>query len=174
MPGRAAAAHGDGDRADGVLDHPAGEADDDPHAPPRARLCRAVHRLPAVAEHPHGGRPRRSTLQLQREAAGPDPPVAGELREGRPAGAALAARQAERPDVLVSDLSMPRHGGYWLIGQVRALPRERGGATPAAALTGAGPEHRASVLNAGFQYHLEKPLGVHELVETVASLALKA
>jgi len=90
------------------------------------------------------------------------------------AEAALAALQAERPDVLVSDLSMPRHGGYWLIGQVRALPRERGGATPAAALTGAGPEHRASVLHAGFQYHLEKPLGVHELVETVASLALKA
>ena len=91
------------------------------------------------------------------------------------AEAALAALQAERPDVLLSDLSMPGKGGYWLIGQVRALPRERGGATPAAALTGAtGPEHRASVLHAGFQYHLEKPLGVHALVETVASLALRA
>ena len=90
------------------------------------------------------------------------------------AEAALAALQAERPDVLLSDLSMPGKGGYWLIGQVRALPRERGGATPAAALTGAGPEHRASVLHAGFQYHLEKPLGVHELVETVAGLALQA
>jgi CheY-like chemotaxis protein len=90
------------------------------------------------------------------------------------AEAALTALQAERPDVLVSDLSMPGKGGYWLIGQVRALPRERGGATPAAALTGAtGPEHRASVLQAGFQYHLEKPLGVHALVETVATLALK-
>ena len=65
---------------------------------------------------------------------------------------ALAVLQEERPDVLVSDLAMPGRGGYWLIGQVRALPPERGGATPAAALTAfGGPEHRASVLRAGFQ-----------------------
>ena len=90
------------------------------------------------------------------------------------AEAALAVVQAESPDVLVSDLSMPGKGGYWLIGQVRALPRERGGATPAAALTGAsGPEHRESVLRAGFQRHVTKPLGILELVEVVAILALK-
>jgi CheY-like chemotaxis protein len=87
---------------------------------------------------------------------------------------ALEVLQAERPDVLLSDLGMPGKGGYWLIGQVRALPPERGGATPAAALTAyAGPEHRASVLRAGFQYHVEKPLGVHELVGVVAVMALK-
>jgi CheY-like chemotaxis protein len=49
---------------------------------------------------------------------------------------ALEALVRERPDVLVSDLAMPDKGGYWLIGQVRALRPERGGATPAAALTG--------------------------------------
>jgi CheY-like chemotaxis protein len=64
--------------------------------------------------------------------------------------------------------------GYWLIGQVRALSPERGGATPAAALTAyAGPEHRASVLRAGFQSHVEKPAGVRELVGIVAGLAQK-
>jgi CheY-like chemotaxis protein len=89
------------------------------------------------------------------------------------AEAALAALQAERPDVLLSDLSMPGQGGYWLIDQVRALPPERGGATPAAALTAhIGSEHRAKVLKAGFQYHLEKPLGLRELVGIVAVLAL--
>src|SRR5258705_13549395 len=72
---------------------------------------------------------------------------------------ALAALQRERPDVLLSDLAMPGKGGYWLIGQVRALPPERGGGTPAAALTAyTGPEHRASVLRAGFQYHVAKPV----------------
>jgi CheY-like chemotaxis protein len=87
---------------------------------------------------------------------------------------ALAVLQLERPDVLLSDLAMPGRGGYWLIGQVRALPPERGGATPAAALTAyTGPEHRASVLRAGFQYHIEKPVGVRELVGVVAILALK-
>jgi CheY-like chemotaxis protein len=87
---------------------------------------------------------------------------------------ALAILQEERPDVLLSDLAMPGRGGYWLIGQVRALPPERGGATPAAALTAfSGPEHRASVLRAGFQYHIEKPVGIRELVGVVAILALK-
>ena len=87
---------------------------------------------------------------------------------------ALASLQGERPDVLLSDLAMPGRGGYWLIGQVRALPLEQGGATPAAAFTSfAGPEHRASILRAGFQYHVEKPVGARELVGVVAILALK-
>jgi CheY-like chemotaxis protein len=85
---------------------------------------------------------------------------------------ALAALQSERPDVLLSDLAMPGRGGFWLIGQVRALPPDGGGTTPAAALTAhAGPEHRASVLRAGFQHHVEKPVGVRELIGVVASLA---
>ena len=90
------------------------------------------------------------------------------------AEAALIALKAERPDVLVSDISMPDKGGYWLIGEVRALPPEHGGATPAAALTAlTGPVHCARLLGAGFQYHLEKPFGLMELVGVVAILALK-
>src|SRR5213594_4265744 len=85
---------------------------------------------------------------------------------------ALTALQGERPDVLLSDLAMPGKGGYWLIGQVRALPPERGGVTPAAALTAyTGPEHSASVLKAGFQLHLEKPIGLDALIGVVAMLA---
>ena len=87
---------------------------------------------------------------------------------------ALAALQWERPDVLLSDLAMPGKGGYWLIQQVRALPPERGGVTPAAALTAfTGPEHRASVLRAGFQVHVEKPVGLEALIGAVVMLALK-
>jgi CheY-like chemotaxis protein len=66
---------------------------------------------------------------------------------------ALDILQRERPDVLLSDLSMPGKGGYWLIGQVRRLSPGRGGTTPAAALTAyTTAEHRASVIRAGFQY----------------------
>jgi CheY-like chemotaxis protein len=87
---------------------------------------------------------------------------------------ALEALVRERPDVLVSDLAMPGKGGYWLIGKVRALGPERGGATPAAALTGfTGPEHRASILRAGFQYHIEKPVALEKLAGVVGLLALK-
>jgi CheY-like chemotaxis protein len=87
---------------------------------------------------------------------------------------ALDVLQRERPDVLLSDLSMPGKGGYWLIGQVRALTSGRGGSTPAAALTAyTTAEHRASVIRAGFQYHVGKPVGLRELVSVVATLALK-
>ena len=88
---------------------------------------------------------------------------------------ALEVLDRESPAVLVSALAMPDKGGYWLIGKVRALPPERGGATPAAALTGfTGPEHRASILRAGFQYHIEKPVTPDNLSGIVALLALKA
>lgn len=87
---------------------------------------------------------------------------------------ALATLVRERPDVLLSDLQMPGKGGYWLIGQVRGLPPEAGGTTPAAALTGlVGPEHRASILRAGFQYHIEKPIELRTLIGITAILALK-
>lgn len=90
------------------------------------------------------------------------------------AEAAFEVVRRERPDVLISDLEMPGKGGYWLIGQVRALAPERGGMIPAAALTGLhGPAHRASALRAGFQCHLEKPVDLHTLVAVVASLALR-
>src|SRR2546426_1046616 len=72
---------------------------------------------------------------------------------------ALEAVERERPDVLVSDLQMPGRGGCWLIRQVRALPPERGGATPAAALTrGIGPGQRARLLRPGVLFPLEKPV----------------
>ena len=87
---------------------------------------------------------------------------------------ALEALERERPEVLISALAMPDKGGHWLIGKVRGLPPERGGATPAAALTGfTGPEHRASILRAGFQFHIEKPVSSNNLSGIVALLALK-
>src|SRR3989441_13263957 len=71
---------------------------------------------------------------------------------------ALEVLQRERPTVLLSDLSMPGKGGYWLIGQVRALPPERGGTTPAAALRAyTGPRHRAIRSPTGFQHHRPQP-----------------
>jgi CheY-like chemotaxis protein len=85
---------------------------------------------------------------------------------------ALKAFEQERPDVVLSDIEMPEEDGYALIRKLRALPRNRGGQTPAAVLTGLSTaEDRARVLQAGFQYYVAKPVDARMLVSVVATLA---
>jgi signal transduction histidine kinase/ActR/RegA family two-component response regulator len=77
-----------------------------------------------------------------------------------------------KPDLLVSDIGMPKEDGYALIARVRALGRESGGAIPAVALTAyARAEDRLHALSAGYQMHLPKPVEPSELAIVVASLA---
>lgn len=71
----------------------------------------------------------------------------------------LEALQRIRPHVIISNLGMPEEDGYSLVEQVRALPPEYGGQTPAAALTAyARVEDRMRALRSGFQMHLPKPI----------------
>lgn len=84
----------------------------------------------------------------------------------------LAALRQERPHVLLADIEMPEESGYDLIREVRNLPAELGGLTPAAALTAyASTADRMRTLDAGFQIHVPKPVQPPELVAVVASLA---
>ncbi|HEU4768519.1 MAG TPA: ATP-binding protein [Pyrinomonadaceae bacterium] len=77
-----------------------------------------------------------------------------------------------RPDVILSDIAMPEEDGYSFIGKVRSLPREKGGETPAAALSAyARDEDRVQALAAGYQMHIAKPIGASQLVTMVAKLA---
>ena len=87
------------------------------------------------------------------------------------AGEALEALETWRPHILMSDIGMPGEDGYALIRRVRSLPPERGGHTPAAALTAyARDEDRGRALAAGFQLHLAKPFSPHELMAAVSEL----
>jgi CheY-like chemotaxis protein/two-component sensor histidine kinase len=83
---------------------------------------------------------------------------------------ALAAINAAKPDLLISDIGMPHQDGYDLIRQVRARglgARE----LPAIALTAfARSEDRRRALLAGFQVHVAKPVEPAELTATAASL----
>jgi PAS domain S-box-containing protein len=88
---------------------------------------------------------------------------------------AMEAFAQQVPDVILSDIGMPEEDGYALMKRIRELPRERGGATPAACLTGyASVEDRRRALLAGFTMHLPKPIDPLELVAVVASLARMA
>jgi PAS domain S-box-containing protein len=85
---------------------------------------------------------------------------------------ALDALQRQAPDVLVSDVAMPGDDGLALIRRVRALPAERGGLTPAVALTAfARSDDTSRLLAAGFQVHLPKPVEPRKLAAVVARLA---
>jgi CheY-like chemotaxis protein/two-component sensor histidine kinase len=87
------------------------------------------------------------------------------------AAEAFSALQKLRPDVLISDIGMPGEDGYSLISKVRALSAEKGGKTPAAALTAyARAEDRLRILRSGFQIHLPKPVEPSELIAVVENL----
>ena len=84
---------------------------------------------------------------------------------------ALAALEAGRFDLLISDIGMPGEDGYELIRKVRALPAEAGGRIPAIALTAyARVEDRLQALRAGYQMHVPKPVELAELIAVASSL----
>jgi PAS domain S-box-containing protein len=85
---------------------------------------------------------------------------------------ALGAFEREPPQVLVCDLGLPGEDGCTLLKRVRALPPERGGHVPAAAITAyAAAEDRLRAFAAGFQRHIAKPFDPSELPALVAELA---
>ena len=90
------------------------------------------------------------------------------------AAEALRMMPEVRPDVLLSDLSMPERDGYALIRAVRALAPERGGRVPAVAVSGdTGGGTRQQAQTAGFDHYLAKPVGLHRLVATIGGMITK-
>ncbi len=73
-----------------------------------------------------------------------------------------------RPDLIVSDISMPDEDGYDFIRRVRELATNAGGATPAFALTAhASAEATELAMQAGFQKHFTKPINSKLLLNSV-------
>jgi CheY-like chemotaxis protein len=98
-----------------------------------------------------------------------------EVSTAESAADALELLRTAAPDVIVSDVAMPVEDGYEFMRRVRSLAAERGGLTPAVALTAyAGDDDRARALRAGYQRHLAKPVEPAALLEVIADLAGKA
>ncbi|MEA5628322.1 PAS domain S-box protein [Nostoc sp. UHCC 0251] len=84
---------------------------------------------------------------------------------------ALEALSESIPDVLISDIGMPKTDGYMLMREVRARSPEQGGRVPAIALTAyAGEMNQQQALAAGFQMHISKPVDPDALVKAIADL----
>jgi PAS domain S-box-containing protein len=110
----------------------------------------------------------REMLQQVFENAGAEVVLAGSARE------ALSEIQRFNPHALVSDIGMPHEDGYELLRQVRALPPEAGGATPAIALTGyTRDQDRAATREAGYQAVAGKPVDLDELFSAITRLTAR-
>lgn len=80
---------------------------------------------------------------------------------------ALSMMRLHPPDVLVTDLSLPRMDGFELIARVRADPALR--AIPVICLSGyGGHEHEERALAAGCDRILQKPCMPDALAEVVS------
>ncbi|MEH1838094.1 MAG: PAS domain S-box protein [Nostoc sp.] len=84
---------------------------------------------------------------------------------------ALQALSESIPDVLISDIGMPKTDGYMLMREVRSRSVQQGGSVPAIALTAyAGEMNQQQAIAAGFQMHISKPVDPDVLVKAIVDL----
>lgn len=85
---------------------------------------------------------------------------------------ALVSYQKEKPDLLVSDVCMPRRDGFDLIHAIHdELEAEALAKTPAIAISAADLlEVRSEAIESGFSAHFFKPFNLEELLEAAAEL----
>lgn len=94
-----------------------------------------------------------------------------EVTAASSAAQALDLLHSAQPDVIISDIAMPEHDGFWLLQQIRRVTAEGGRRIPCVALTAfANPATRSRALGAGFAAHLSKPLDEDDLIRTVTQL----
>jgi CheY-like chemotaxis protein len=81
---------------------------------------------------------------------------------------AVACFEAERPDLLMSDIAMPEADGYSLAYRLRLQAED---AVPSVALTAyAAPEDAVRALAVGYRAHLAKPVDPGVVIQTLVGL----
>ena len=151
---------------------PADRRRDDPKTDPAADAAAAES--PAVGSDPLAGlrvlyvEDDADARALVRELLGGH---GAEVHVAQSAAQALEMMPLLTPDVLVSDIGMPGHDGFWLVRQVRGHAREAVSRVPAVALTAfAGEADRQHALEAGFDAYVAKPIDEAALVQCLAGL----
>jgi len=93
-----------------------------------------------------------------------------EVRAASSAEDALMILESWSPGVLLSDIEMPGDDGYALMRRVRSLSGPLGRVVAIALTAHARPEDRVRAIEAGFQWHMAKPIEPAELVSVIATL----
>jgi CheY-like chemotaxis protein len=87
------------------------------------------------------------------------------------ASAALELARQSRPHLLFLDIGLPDMDGYELVRRMREAPETA--QARIIALTGYGqPDDKARALQAGFDLHLVKPVGMDELISIISGRQL--
>ena len=117
----------------------------------------AGHRILVVDDNRDAADALASLLELE----------GNEARVAHDGIAAVEAAGARRPDVMLVDIGLPGLNGYEVAARIRLEPW--GASVLLVALTGWGhPEDRAKSQEAGFDYHLVKPVELADLTELLA------
>ena len=88
------------------------------------------------------------------------------------ASAAVRALKQIKPDVILTDLSMPGHDGFWLARWLRRREMKSGVHIPTVAITARDDIYeRASMPDVGLDDWLVKPVSHRDLIRIVARLA---
>ena len=83
----------------------------------------------------------------------------------------LEAVKTNRPNLVLSDISMPGRDGFGLLSDIQALGCDAGGSVPVIAMTALGTRiDRARVLNAGFKAFLPKPFSPEALLTAILAV----
>jgi CheY-like chemotaxis protein len=83
----------------------------------------------------------------------------------------LQAVREHRPNIVLSDIRLPKRDGFELLRDIRALDPESGGNVPVIAMTAFGGfVIRARTIAAGFQAHLDKPFVPESLLAAIKSI----
>jgi CheY-like chemotaxis protein len=118
-------------------------------------------RILVVDDEPDG----REMLTRMLESRG------AQVRSAGSADEAIAALHDDRPDLLISDIGMPRVDGYELMRRIRTMTAPDRRDLPAIALTAfARAEDAVKARQAGYGVHLPKPVDPSRLFSTIASV----
>jgi CheY-like chemotaxis protein len=123
-------------------------------------MAATSHRVLLVDDNPDSSEPLSLLLQTRGH----------ETRISTDGEDAIVVADDFRPNCVVLDLGLPRMDGYEVARRLRDRPY--GGELVLVALTGwAGKDVRSKAAEAGFDYHLVKPVNWEELEQIVESAA---
>lgn len=84
---------------------------------------------------------------------------------------ALETIKTHRPNLVLSDISMPGRDSFALLSDIRALGSQAGGDVPVIAMTALVTQvDRTRILGAGFKAFLPKPFTPETLVKTILAV----